>query len=105
MMDNIIKRIVLILVITAVSLLITAQLLKPQIASYIFSHALEQNLGRDISSDLPDGVHVLICGAGGAFEESRKKESSSNGPTIKASPLVLRASKKDFFLRGPATPS
>ena len=71
-MYNIIKRIVLILVITAVSLLITAQLLKPQIASYIFSRALEQNLGRDISSDLPDGLHVLICGAGGPLPDLRR---------------------------------
>ncbi|EJW20784.1 hypothetical protein IMCC14465_05800 [alpha proteobacterium IMCC14465] len=71
-MDNIIKKAVLTLVITALSLLITAQLLKPQIAAFIFSRALEQNLGRDISTDLPDGLHVFICGAGGPLPDMRR---------------------------------
>jgi len=71
-MENKLKKIILIFAGLIVSLLIGAHFFKPKIASFIFSRAIEQNLGRDVSTDLPDGLHVLICGAGGPLPDTRR---------------------------------
>ena len=47
------------------------QLFKPQIAQRAFDRALEQNLGRNIMTELPDGIHVFICGAGSPLSTLR----------------------------------
>ena len=40
------------------------QLFKTQIAEIAFKKAIEANVGRDASTELPDGLHVFMCGAG-----------------------------------------
>ena len=40
------------------------QLFKTQIAETAFKKAIEANVGRDTSTELPDGLHVFMCGAG-----------------------------------------
>ena len=40
------------------------QLFKTQIAEVAFKRAVEANVGRDASTELPDGLHVFMCGAG-----------------------------------------
>ncbi len=44
--------------------LISFQVFKPQIAATVFKSAVAQNVGRDASKELPDGLHVFVCGAG-----------------------------------------
>ncbi|MFN7056814.1 MBL fold metallo-hydrolase [Hyphomonas sp.] len=39
-------------------------LLQPQIAEMAFRRALSENIARDRSTELPDGLHVFVCGAG-----------------------------------------
>lgn len=40
------------------------QLFKPQIGQAVFQRAVNQTVGRDRTADLPDGLHVYVCGAG-----------------------------------------
>jgi ribonuclease Z len=48
----------------AVVALIGFQVFKTQIAEAAFRNAVEANVGRDASAELPDGLHVFMCGAG-----------------------------------------
>lgn len=48
----------------AVAALIGFQVFKTQIAEAAFLNAVEANVGRDASAELPDGLHVFMCGAG-----------------------------------------
>jgi ribonuclease Z len=40
------------------------KLMQPQIAERAFQRAISENIGRDRSADLEDGLHVYVCGAG-----------------------------------------
>jgi ribonuclease Z len=40
------------------------QVFKTQIAEAAFKRAVDANVGRDASTELPDGLHVFVCGAG-----------------------------------------
>lgn len=40
------------------------QLFAVQIAEAVFKRAVAQNVGADPSADLPDGLHVYVCGSG-----------------------------------------
>ena len=44
--------------------LIGFQVFRIQIAEAAFRNAVEANVGRDASAELPDGLHVFMCGAG-----------------------------------------
>jgi ribonuclease Z len=48
----------------AVLSLVGFQVFKTQIAAAAFKRAVAQNVGRDASAELPDGLHVFVCGAG-----------------------------------------
>lgn len=41
-----------------------SQIFKVQIGERLFTNVLEQNMGANAISDLPDGLHVTLCGAG-----------------------------------------
>ncbi len=39
-------------------------LFKRRIGEALFAHAVEENVGRDRAAELPDGLHVYMCGTG-----------------------------------------
>tara|TARA_R110001599_G_scaffold93331_3_gene243657 strand:- start:17755 stop:18858 length:1104 start_codon:yes stop_codon:yes gene_type:complete len=59
-----VKRSLIAIVSLAVAALIGFQVFKNQIAEVAFRKAIEANVGRDASTELPDGLHVFVCGAG-----------------------------------------
>ena len=45
---------------------------KAQIASAIFERVLDQRVGVDPSLELPDGLHVYLCGTGSPMPDSTR---------------------------------
>lgn len=52
------------LVVLAIVLVIAAWAFRPQIGERLFDNAVEQGIGRDVLANLPDGLHVALCGSG-----------------------------------------
>ena len=59
---------------TIVALLLTAGLvlflLQDQLAQRAFDKAIADNVGVDRSADLPDGIHVYVCGSGSPMPDA-----------------------------------
>ncbi len=49
-----------------------AWLFQPQISEWAFRRAVAENIGRDRSADLPDGLHVFVCGAGSPLPDPHR---------------------------------
>ncbi|MEO1305464.1 MAG: MBL fold metallo-hydrolase [Pseudomonadota bacterium] len=47
-------------------------LFQKQIATALFERAIEQNVGVDQSADLPDGLHVYVCGSGSPMPDATR---------------------------------
>jgi len=47
------------------------QMLRVPLAERAFENAVNQNLAADRSAELPDGLHVYLCGSGSPFPSSR----------------------------------
>ncbi|MEM7768357.1 MAG: MBL fold metallo-hydrolase [Pseudomonadota bacterium] len=47
-------------------------LFKPQIASRLYDRAVEQRVGVDRTADLPDGLHVYLCGTGSPMPDANR---------------------------------
>lgn len=45
---------------------------QPQISDWAFRRAVAENIGRDRSADLPDGLHVFVCGAGSPLPDPHR---------------------------------
>ena len=64
------------LLIVAVGLLLVAffgfNLFKKQIASAAFNRVLDQRIGADPSLELPDGLHVYLCGTGSPMPDATR---------------------------------
>ena len=58
-------------------LLVGFKLFQPQIAEFTFDRAVDRTVGVDPSADLPDGLHVYMCGTG-----SPMPDVSRAGPCI-----------------------
>ena len=65
-----VTRILIGLAVLGVVLFAAFQLLRPQIAQRAFAAAVERNVGVDRSADLPDGLHVYLCGTGSPFPDA-----------------------------------
>ena len=66
------KRALLILLsITAVSAAVVYAFRAP-IGAAIFERAVDRNLGRDRIAELPDGLHVFVCGSGSPFADPNR---------------------------------
>ena len=61
---NWLMRILIALVVLAAVAVAAFQLLRPQIAERAFARGVDRNVGVDRSADLPDGLHVYLCGTG-----------------------------------------
>lgn len=59
------------------ALLIARQVLMPQLVERGFAKLVSENVGVDRSADLPDGLHVYICGAGSPLPDPKR-----SGPCI-----------------------
>ena len=42
------------------------------IGKYLFDRAVERNVGRDASADLPDGIHAYLCGSGSPMPDAER---------------------------------
>lgn len=49
-----------------------AFLFQRQIGEALFANAVQQVAGRDVSTTLPDGLHVFVCGAGSPFPDAQR---------------------------------
>ncbi len=58
------KRLALGLLFLLVLLVAAAWILRPQIGERLFAQAVEHAVSRDVIGDLPDGMHVALCGSG-----------------------------------------
>lgn len=47
-------------------------LFRQQVAEAVFKRALAENVGLDLSAELPDGLHVFICGAGSPMPDPQR---------------------------------
>lgn len=47
-------------------------LFKPQIAEFAFNRAIDRNVGMDPSAELPDGLHVYLCGTGSPMPDATR---------------------------------
>lgn len=67
------------IVIAALAVLLFAGsfLFRVQIAEAMFERAVRENVGRDTTTDLPDGIHVYVCGAGTPLPDPLR-----NGPCL-----------------------
>ena len=58
------KKLGMALLIVVLLLVAAGFLLREQIGEQIFSRAVETAVARDVIGDLPDGIHVALCGSG-----------------------------------------
>lgn len=71
------------------------QVFKPQIGQSLFERAIENQAGVDRSADLPDGLHVYVCGSGSPLGDPTRE-----GPCL----AVLAGQKAFVFDVGSGTP-
>lgn len=55
-----------------VAIIAIALLAQRQIGSFLFDRAIDQRIGRDISTELPDGLHVFMCGTGAPLADAQR---------------------------------
>ena len=53
-------------------LILAFNVFQKQIATALFERAVERNVGVDRSADLPDGIHVYICGSGAPMPDATR---------------------------------
>lgn len=66
-----------------------------QVAERGFQRAIERNVGRDRAEELPDGIHVFLCGTGSPFPDPTRA-----GPCL----AVLAGDKALVFDAGSGSP-
>lgn len=66
------KRGLIVLVALAVIAILGFNLFKKQIAERAFHAAVDRNAGVDPSADLPDGLHVYLCGTGSPMPDATR---------------------------------
>ena len=66
------KRLLIAAVGLVVVALIAFNLFKTQIASAAFNRVLDQRVGADPSLELPDGLHVYLCGTGSPMPDATR---------------------------------
>lgn len=66
------SRALIALVLIAVTGMAAAWVFQPQISEWAFRRAVAENVGRDRSADLPDGLHVFVCGAGSPLPDPHR---------------------------------
>ena len=67
-----VKRIVIVLAGLLALGFIAFNVFKAQIAERVFERAVERNAGRDASAELPDGLHVYMCGTGAPMPDASR---------------------------------
>ncbi len=72
-----IKRILVFAAVAAVLAFIGFRLFEKQVAKLVFTRVIDRNVGVDRTADLPDGLHVYLCGTG-----SPMADPSRAGPCI-----------------------
>lgn len=60
------------LVLAAATAATAGVIFQRDVAQFLFVRAVDANLGRDRSADLPDGLHVFICGAGSPMADPHR---------------------------------
>ncbi len=58
--------------VVAIGGLVGFQVFKPQIASAAFDRAIGARFGRALVDELPDGLHVAVCGAGSPLPDPKR---------------------------------
>ena len=66
------KRLVLFFIALLVVLFVGRQVMIPKMAPKVFAKAVSSNIGVDRTADLPDGLHVYICGAGSPLPDAKR---------------------------------
>ncbi len=69
------RNIVIGVVLLGIAVFAGVQIFKVQIGARLFDRAIEQNMGRSLMDELPDGLHVALCGAGSPMPDRLR-----NGP-------------------------
>jgi len=64
-----IGRIVLLLIVLAA---VAAYTMRGELAMRVYARAAQANMGADLLSELPDGLHVALCGAGSPFPDPQR---------------------------------
>ena len=64
-----VRRIIIAIVIVAALAFAGFNLFKQQIAMAAFNRTVERNAGVDRTADLPDGLHVYVCGSGSPMSD------------------------------------
>lgn len=67
-----IKRGIFVLVGMLIIAFIGFNVFKKQIATAAFNRAIDRNLGVDRTADLPDGLHVYVCGSGSPLPDTSR---------------------------------
>ncbi|MEO9468128.1 MBL fold metallo-hydrolase [Parasphingorhabdus sp.] len=67
------KRIGIGLVGLMLGLVFVAWIFRPQIGERLFAQAVENAIARDVIGDLPDGMHVVLCGSGSPFPDPTRE--------------------------------
>ena len=71
------RRALLGLLVTVGVLAAIAFLLRTQITLRLMDRALERNLASSLLDDLPDGLHVALCGAGSPLPDPKRSGRGS----------------------------
>lgn len=66
------RRVGIVLLGLAVAVILAFNLFKAQIASAVFNRVLDQRVGVDPSLELPDGLHVYLCGTGSPMPDATR---------------------------------
>ncbi|MEZ5710823.1 MAG: MBL fold metallo-hydrolase [Blastomonas sp.] len=76
------------LAITIAAVAMACWVAREQVGEMLFTRAVEQNFGTDHFADLPDGLHVILCGAGSPLPDPQR-----SGPCT-----IVVAGKKQFLI-------
>ena len=72
-----VRRILLLLLGALAVVALLAFLFRTPLATRVMRAGLERNLGADVVTELPDGLHVMLCGAGGPLPDPKR-----SGPCV-----------------------
>ena len=66
------KRAVWVVASLLLAMVVLAIVAQRQVGEFLFDRAISQRIGRDISTELPDGLHVFMCGTGAPLADSER---------------------------------